>query len=44
MWESGSSGHPLRPTYCRFLGHGLGLSLQGKEKTFKLCQTEVFNP
>ena len=32
MWESGSSGHPLCPTYCRFLGHGLGLSSQGKKK------------
>lgn len=31
LQESGSSDHPLLPTYCGFLGHGLGLSSWGRK-------------
>lgn len=31
LQESGSSDHPLLPTYCGFLGHGLGLSSLGRK-------------
>ena len=44
MWESGSSGHPLCPTYCRFLGHGLDVSSQGKKKPLNCARQKSLIP